>query len=255
MISKDELADVYPANQPVLAYIVKYDPSGFVVVSGDDRLEPIMVCSAESKFRWDHPERNFLQHYLREVMPAYWEHMPANTHKNWSLLRAKLSERRDAVTYDSIGRATYIQWLTANWDQGDYYNDTCAAHNGGYNVPTGCVATAMAIKMHCHNWPPTGNSTHSYSDTSGSIQYTHTVNFGSHSYNWASMPYDSLTTANSGIARIMYDCGVSVDMDYELGGSGANTSNAANAFNSFFRYRGTVAIYDDTLVTTHVAGK
>jgi hypothetical protein len=254
MVSKDDLADVYPANQTVLAYIVKYEPDGFVVVSGDDRLEPIMVCSAESKFRWDHPERNFLRYYLGKVMPALWNHMPAQIHKNWSLLRGKLSESRTAVTYDDIGRAVYVLWKTAFWDQFGYYNDTCQAHNGGNNVPTGCVATAMAIKMRFHSWPPTGNSAHSYSDTLGSIKYSHNVTYNGQTYNWANMPDTCLTSANSDVARIMYHSGVAVDMNYELEGSGAYTTLVDNALNSYFRYRGTLSIYDDTLMSTHVAG-
>ena len=51
MVSRDELLDAFPRERHVLAYIVKYIPNGFVVVSGDDRLEPLIVCSIESEFR------------------------------------------------------------------------------------------------------------------------------------------------------------------------------------------------------------
>lgn len=227
MVSKDDLVDEYPAGRQVLAYIVTYEPDGFVVVSGDDRIEPIMVCSAESRFRWDDAEENFLRYYLGKVMPAFWKHMPANTHKNWSLLRAKLTARKDDVMFDDKGRAVYAYWKTAPWDQEDYYNDTCVVHNGGYTVPTGCVATAMAIKMKFHGWPATGNGSHSYSDTLGYVQYSHSVNFGAQSYNWNAMPDTCLTGPNSAVARIMYHCGVSVDMNYEVGGSGAYTTDVA----------------------------
>jgi hypothetical protein len=240
MVSNDELVESYPVDRPVLAYIVKYVSNGFVVVSGDDRIEPIMVCSAESEFRWDHPELNFLRYYLGKVMPALWKHMPAYTHENWSLLRGKLPENRHEVTYDNIGRAIYILWNTALWHQLAYYNDTCRAHNGGFNVPTGCVATAMAIKMKFHNWPPSGVGSHSYSDTWGSIQYDHDVNFGNQSYDWDSMPDSSLTSSNSEVARIMYHSGVAVDMDYELGGSSAYLLDVSGALNDHFQYRGTL---------------
>jgi len=240
MVSKEELVDEFPIEQPVLAYIIKYTPNGFVVVSGDDRIEPIMVCSAESEFRWDHPELNFLRYYLGKVMPVLWKHMPVHTHENWSLLRRKLPESRHKVTYDNIGRAIYILWDTALWSQRPYYNDTCRAHNGGNNVPTGCVATAMAIKMKFHNWPPYGVGSHSYSDTLGSIQFDHDVNFGNQSYDWESMPDNPLASPNSEVARIMYHSGVSVDMDYELGGSGAYILDVSGALNDYFQYRGTM---------------
>jgi hypothetical protein len=231
----------------VLAFIVQYVPDGFVVVSGDDRIEPIMVCSAESRFRWDSPERNFLRSYLGYAMSVWWDHMPAQTHKNWLQYRNKLHEGRNIVTYNDIGRAIYVLWETALWSQGDYYNDTCAAHNGGFNVLTGCVATAMAIKMRFHIWPPSGDSSNSYTDSWGSIRYSHSVDFGAQSYDWASMPDTVITSANSEVARIMYHCGVAVEMDYELNASGANTLDAANALNTFFGYRGTKRVDDTTI--------
>lgn len=175
--------------------------------------------------------------------------MPAQTHKNWLLLRGKLAANRNVVTYDNIGRAIYILWNTAEWEQRNYCNDTCEAHNGGNNVPTGCVATAMAIKMRFHSWPSTGTGLHSYSDT-GSIAFDHSVNYSAQTYDWASMPDTSVTSANSGVARIMYHSGVAVDMDYELAGSGAYTSLVDEAINSYFRYRGTISIVD-TFPSSH----
>jgi hypothetical protein len=251
MVSKDELLEAYPVNRSVLAYVIEYAPDGFVVVSGDDRIEPIMVCSAVSEFRWDPPERNFLRYYLGVVMPALWQHMPAYTHKNWTLLRAKLAESRDIVTYDDAGRAIYVLWHTVPWSQSGFYNDTCQAHNGNNDVPTGCVATALAIKMKFHSWPMTGVGAHAYTDTSGDIQFSHSVNYGSQSYDWHSMPDTFVTSANAEVARIMYHAGVAVDMDYELAASGTNTLNAAGALNNHFRYRGTIEVYDDTLISTH----
>lgn len=251
MVSADELVQEYPAERPVLAYVVKYNPKGFVVVSGDDRIEPLMICSAVSGFRWDQPKLNFLRYYLGKVMPALWSNMPAQTHRNWSLLRSKLAESRDRVTYENIGKAVYVLWNTATWHQWNFYNDTCQAHNGNNYVPTGCVATAMAIKMRFHSWPLTGNGSHAYSDTFGGVQYDHSVNIGAQSYNWAAMPTDSLTSANSGVARIMYHAGVSVDMDYEEDGSLAYTEDAGPALNNHFRYRGTLGIYDTTGPSAH----
>jgi hypothetical protein len=241
MVAKDELLESYPVNQPVLAYIIKYTPKGFVVVSGDDRIEPIMVCSVVSEFRWDQPERNFLRHYLGKVMPALWSGMPLQVHENWIWLRRKMSEKRSEVTYDDIGRAIYVLWETVPWDQRGYYDDTCRAHNGNEAVPTGCVATAMAIKMKFHNWPPFGVGAHAYSDTVGDVQFDHNVNFGNQSYDWASTPDTCLTAPNADVARIMYHAGVSVDMNYEVDGSGANTMKVADAMNDHFLYYGTVS--------------
>jgi hypothetical protein len=253
LVSADELLDEFPRDRPVLAYIVLFKPNGFVVVSGDDRIEPLMVCSADSRFRWDQPERNFLRYYLGKVMPALWKNMPSQIHWNWSLLRAKLAENRRTVTFDDNERAYYVVWSTPDWNQGDYYNDTCAAHNGGNQVLTGCVATALSIKMRCHSWPATGSGSHSYSDTWGSVQYSHNVNMGAQSYDWSTMPYDTLGAANAGVARVMYHAGVTVNMDYETDVSSAYTQDVAEAMNSHFRYRGAMAKVNDT-ISVHELG-
>jgi hypothetical protein len=243
MVADDELLDVCPADRSVLAYIVAYFPSGFVVISGDDRIKPVLVHSIDSKFLWDEPERNFLRFYLEKVVPALWSNMSMRTHENWSLLRRKRVEDRDLVTFDDIGRAVYVLWHTAPWDQGGFYNDTCEAHNGGNNVPVGCTATAMAIKMKFHSWPLNGNDWHAYNDVWGSIQFSHNVTFSSQSYDWGSMPDTFVTEPNSNVARIGYHAGVSVDMNYEIGASGAWPTPAS--MNTYFRYRGTIECTED----------
>ncbi len=253
LISPDELGAEYPPPSEVLAYIILYERDGFVIVAGDDRIEPILAFSANSKFQWDPPADNFMRCYLHRALPVLWENMPAQVHANWSLLRRKITENRQTVTYDNLARAVYVLWHTAEWNQMDNYNDTCEAHNGNHDVPTGCVATAMAIKMRFHLWPNTGNGSHSYDDTKGWIQYSHNVNFGNQTYNWQSMPDTNVTEPNAEVARIMYHCGVAVDMDYELNGSGTNTLLAASALNNYFRYRGTTQLHNDT-IARHEAG-
>jgi peptidase C10-like protein len=78
----------------------------------------------------------------------------------------------------------------------------------------------------------------------GGINYNHSVNFGAHSYNWTAMPTSDLVANNADVADLMYDCGVSVNMDYDPNGSGAWPS--ANVFRNNFRYRGTTEISSGT---------
>jgi hypothetical protein len=113
----------------------------------------------------------------------------------------------------------------------------------------------MVIKMKFHNWPPTGNSSHAYSDTVGAIQYSHSVNYGSQSYDWAAMPDSTLISPNSEVARIMYHSGVAVNMNYELAGSSAWPS--ASSMNTYFRYRGTIEQTSghDGPIQTSIIGK
>jgi hypothetical protein len=246
LVSKDDLLDTRPDKGKVLAYVVKYQPTGFVVVSGEERIQPIMVFSAKSQFRWDQPERNFLRYFLGNAMVGCWENLRTMTakglgvdvHPNWSYVRSMLQEPigLQEVAFEAPG--IYVVWDTAHWNQPWPYNTTVVANNGNTaGIPTGCTATAMAIKMRFHEWPGTGNSSHAYTDNRGTVQFSHSVNFANQSYNWTNMPTSDLTTVNNDVADLMYHCGVAVDMNYEVPGSGAWPT--ASSMNTYFRYKGT----------------
>ena len=251
-VSTDTVLDSRPQDRTILAYIVKYKPHGLVVVPGDDRINAVMVFSTGDDFRWDQPERNFLRYYLATEVPARWQSMQGPAHGSWTYLRSKLSEPISSVRFE-MDTDYPVLWSTAHWDQSPYYNDTVIAHNGNTSgIPAGCVATAEAIKMRFHSRPWTGTEAHAYYDNEGDIRYYHSVNFAT-TYNWAAMPMENLSGPNADIARLMYHCGVSVEMNYESLASGASTGAIANALNTYFHYKGTENIHSDTY-SHHAAG-
>lgn len=248
LVSQEDLVSERPPDKPVLAYVIKYQPGGYVVVSGDDRIDPIIAFDSQAEFRWDQPELNYMHFFLGRIMTARWNYLSAqqseekamDVHPNWQRLRVDLSSGfrpRPAVG------TTYVFWDTAPWHQGGYYNDLVVLRNGGNEVPVGCTATSMAIKMRFHSWPHTGYGSHSYNDLWGAVRYGHAVNFGAQIYNWENMPASGITSPNDDVAALMYHCGVAVDMNYELDGSVAWPS--AEAMNTFFRYKGTTEITSD----------
>jgi hypothetical protein len=256
LVSGDELRADPPERGPVLAYVVEYGRTGFVVVSGDDRIDPVLTFNIEGRFRFDDPERNFMRHYLQKALIGRWDHLRAQVrtgkkvpmHTGWMRLRKRLGGNPDfqKATFQGSGggRGTYVVWDTALWGQGDPYNDTVTAHNGNIQgIPTGCTATAMAIKMRFHEWPPYGNGSHGYSDSNGSVQYSHYVDFSAQTYDWTAMPTGTLdpNSAYPEVSDLMYHCGVAVEMDYEVGGSGAWPSAAAT--NVYFLYKGTIEMW------------
>jgi hypothetical protein len=240
---KNTLTEAMPEIAQIRAYIIEYVSSGFVVIAADDRIEPVLVFSADKRFRWDQPERNFLRGFLTSTLSARWKNMGAAVDPDWTYLRSRMAEDRFRAVFEPRGRDIYILWNTALWNQMPYYNDTVAAHNGGNGgIPTGCVATAMAIKMKFHSYPPTGSGSHGYDDIWGYTQYSHSVNFANQSYVWSAMPNTNLTGPNAQVARLMYHAGVAVETDFEdtvYGGSGAPVQLVANAFNTYFGYKGT----------------
>jgi hypothetical protein len=254
LLAGDVLQDKVATGDKVLAYIVAYEPGGFAVVTGDDRLDPFPVFDAYSPFRGDRVPENFLRKYLARNIPARWAYLrtrleagEVEVHPNWTSLRQML-RTPDAPDRDQspspLGGDTYIWWETALWGQRWPYNTLVVAENGGNDCPTGCTATAMAIQMRFFSWPPVGNSSHGYDDEWGDIQYHHGASFGSTTYEWVDMPAENITEENPDVAKLMYHCGVAVEMDYELAASGAWPS--AVAMNNYFRYWGTTEIWSGT---------
>ncbi len=132
--------------------------------------------------------------------------------------------------------------IKTKWNQSPGYNDYCPEIDGEKTV-TGCVATAMAQVMNYWKWPKRGVGFHEYqSQNCGTVA---TV-FGATDYEWNIMPeqlqegfFGSSEDEVEAIANIMYDCGVSVDMDYGLsanGGSGAVPPKVKTALTKYFKY-------------------
>jgi hypothetical protein len=104
-------------------------------------------------------------------------------------------------------------------------------------VPPVCVATAMAQVMYYNRWPEQGQGTHTYTPYGWNQSFT--VDFSQSRYGWDVMTpkYDSSSSDESknAVAKLMYDCGVSVDMVYGEQ-SGADHTLCPSAYVNYFGY-------------------
>ena len=118
---------------------------------------------------------------------------------------------------------------TAKWNQMAPFNKYTPN-----KYPVGCAATAGAIVMQYHGYPAKGTGSHSYKWDGKTL----TAQF-EHEYDWANMPvrYDGTNAADfDGVARLMSDLGVAVDMQYTEDGSGSYISNLVAAMQKYFGY-------------------
>ena len=105
--------------------------------------------------------------------------------------------------------------MTTKWNQHSPYNLFCPYDevNDAPSV-TGCVATAMAQIMKYHEWPS--------------------------AYDWSLMKdeYDSgdESAAAQEVAKVMYDAGASVYMEYSADGSTSNNDCISEALRNIFGY-------------------
>ena len=227
-------------------YIINMN-QGFVIISADDRIEPILGYSTEGNFNAeDIPDnlRAFLDGYSTQIK-EYLHDAPASPTEasaKWASLM------RDDYTQNATKGAVIGPLLETTWDQNSPYNAMCPVDTGpGGHVYAGCVATAMAQVMRYWEYPSTGAGNKSYlcnfySSSEGVYgDYgTLTAYFGYSTYNYANMPASISTSSPnsqiSEIAKLIYHCGVSVEMMYGADGSGASVSDAPYALQHYFKY-------------------
>lgn len=102
-------------------------------------------------------------------------------------------------------------------------------------MPAGCVAVAMAQIIKYYEQPYRGSGSNTYTPASHPEYGTQSVIFENARYDYSNMP-NSLTSGNDDVARLVYHCGVSVNMDYDPVESGSNINSAAAAFVDHFRF-------------------
>ena len=216
-------------------YVFSTQNKGFVIVSADKALTPIIGYSSECVF----PEKgvsinfdNYMETYLDQVewvrsqpfsatpeIQAQWE----------SYLAGEVDFATD--TTNDVGPL-----LTCVWDQTYPYNVLCPEDSSGVNATAGCVATAMCMIMYYYRYPLQGTGVHSYTAKGYVTQY---VDFGATHYNWDGM-LDKITEVSGqsivAIAQLQYHAGVSVNMIYGPTISGAESENVPMALKQHFGY-------------------
>lgn len=231
-------------NQSVL-YVFAVKNNGFTIISGDDRVAPILGYSYEGKTRLTKenlpPQLVAMLDYYSAVVEDVSAQPEPNeittTQKEWELLLSnKKSEDRFSVT----SPVNVPSLIKSTWDQGDPYNKFCPRNQNGDQAVVGCVATAMAMIMHYHQYPERGTGFNSFQlQGFGTIS----ANFSNATYNWTAMPNSISTNSSSNaidqVARISFHCGVATNMMYgvaETGGSGTYSHLVSEALIKYFGY-------------------
>ncbi|MDE6018960.1 MAG: C10 family peptidase [Muribaculaceae bacterium] len=195
---------------------------GFVVLPNEDSAPALLAYSDGGEFD---PEGN---PSLREWFDFY--------NRQLNFIKSH-PENADAFKVSHKNRAEISPLLKTEWNQEYPYNILCPKVDGHETV-TGCVATAMAQVMKYHNYPEHGKGTHSYFWRPGEEELS--FNYDSIPFQWDKMDnvYDkeSSNEARQAVAELMLGCGVSVDMHYEPGGSGAATVMMGESLIDIFGY-------------------
>ncbi len=199
--------------------------TGFVIVSADDVARPVIGYSTESNFDM-HFDKTGLSDWMSNtathLRAAVTQHIAATTaiRNEWVACQSG--------PYQAPSRVAVVGPLVrTRWDQSPYYNADCPMNTTANDrAVTGCVATTMAQIMKYWNYPASGVGSYSYTPPASGNGFAYplqSANFA-HTYNWTNMPNLVNSTNYTDVAQLMYDCGVSVAMSYDIGtqgGSGA----------------------------------
>jgi len=223
------------ANQ---IYIYNIGTQGFVIVSGNTVLPPVIGWSDQGTFpdMADAPDNvaAWINHYgeMIDFAVANGIAPEADVKQQWEEAERGVFGAKNATTVSPL--------VSTRWNQDCYYNEYCPATSSGWwggpcgHVYAGCVACAMAQVMKFWDYPATGYGSHSYVH----VQYgEQSANFGATTYRWDEMP-NEVWNHNDAVATLMYHCGVSVNMNYSASGSGAQSRDVETAVRSYFGYCG-----------------
>ena len=194
-------------------YVFNNDAGGFVIIAGDDAVTPVLGYTSTGSF-----DAENLPDGLKDLLKSY-ERQIAALGDNYV---ANQTATRAAFTGEKLLK-------TAEWNQNAPFNKYTPK-----NYVTGCVATAGAIVMKHHGYPAKGIGNHSYTWNGKTLS----ANF-EHDYDWTNMP-TKYTVGNDeafdGVARLMSDLGVAVEMQYNKDGSGAYIGNLVTALQKYYGY-------------------
>ena len=227
-------------------YIINFENNGFVMVSGDNRLYPVLGYSNKNYFSYNNLPiqlKDMLEFYKQQISYAIENDIASNVSIDnlWEYYLSDNSIDREIRNVQPL--------FSFNWDQGHSWNDHCPIDNQGPggNAYAGCVATAAAMVMKYWNHPEYGENSHAYYHNNYGLI---TADFNT-SYDWNSMNSNSPTESSR---KLLFHVGVSVEMNYGPSGSGAWVGeyepSLTTALKSYFKYnQGTTFLskdnYDD----------
>lgn len=240
-------------GEPVY-YQFAINEHGFIVVSANDAVTPILAYSLTNNF--NAKVQNYALSTYRQLIIDSKDVVNAQTAAAWNKLMTYEPRREQYITEEVKPFATSL------WNQGKYFNYLCPAQEDASqyqhnldcdnHVPAGCVATAMTQIMYYYRFPEYGVGGISYvpihierDDENNPIDTfiypRQTQSFaGLHDYNAMT---DELTHYNGEVAKLMWHAGLSVMMDYGPTGSGAQSADALTVFKNNWKYNRTAQMY------------
>ncbi|MGE5295205.1 MAG: C10 family peptidase [Solirubrobacterales bacterium] len=241
-------------------YLVRLSPTGFVIASADDLVEPIVAFADAGDY--EPSDEDPLSALVaadmgQRVATAYdspsgqlqIQSLTAAQSK-WRTLINRASHAPGEITvlgHTSVSDVRVPALLKTRWSQSSVCLDYCYNYYTPNHYFSGCVATAMAQLMYYHRYPAVGIGRRSFTiGVAGGDQtaYTRGGDGSGGPYPWDDMVLSPGcgTTAKQrqAIGALCYDAGLAVRMDYAASASYADAFAVADGLMETFRFRNAV---------------
>lgn len=257
----DNLFELKDNNGKILSYIFNLLPKGYIAISADTDITPVIAYSFRNNFSPEDNKENIIYHILKKDMQLRLEAIPLTSDNiksknniswtNYEKENINFFKGKGRDIYPPPGTTTTGGWVETQWNQNPSpYWDYCPLdpQHGGRCV-VGCVATAMAQIINYHRY--IDEVSFDDSDDYWSIGTVPNIHIDD---NWNLYDFPSFPTLNTYlddlkacyltnddisyqmIAALSFACGISVEMDYSATGSGAYSSAVPAAFLYKFNY-------------------
>jgi parallel beta-helix repeat protein len=246
-------------------YIVYLEPSGFVIVSADDSVEPIIGFADDGTYdpSLDNPlgalVTNDLNGRVAAARSMFGLQMTVGLDaadgpgSKWRRFIDLAENPPGGFGLMSLMRASDIRVLPlvqSRWGQQNACGDYCYNYYSPNHYPCGCVATVMAQVMRYYEYPAVGIGVHEFEIEVGGVGQTAWTRGGDGAggpYIWSDMVLKPASNCGSfteaqrqAIGALCYDAGVAVGMYYKSDGSGALMPDARDALVGVFRFSNAV---------------
>ncbi len=230
---KSQVETVMRGDKPAY-YIVRFEQGGWAMMSAEDTTEPLLGYSSNGEI----PAIDQLPSTITDWFDGYVNQIEG-ARKISSLARHyRWDNDNNMVTRAEADRIAPL--IKVKWNQTAPYNKYCPTNEYGQAV-VGCVAVGMAQALSVVRFPLRGTGTKSYTDTKDPM-YDYDSAYGPISVNFDKEPdynWDAMLASpqnDNEVARLLFHCGVIVEMNYGHGASGTMTDYVAEAFQQYYGF-------------------
>ena len=221
-------------SKAILAYILDLNPSGYMVVSPDTDITPVIAHSFKNNFIMEDSKNNALLHMVTWDMQNRLKAIPIISQEIKDKNNVLWDEYLAGKGFQPAGvgvLAVYGPLTTSEWGQDTPYNDNCPIDpiTAARSI-TGCVATSMAQIVNFFRYP----SAVTFTTEDNYTTATRGMAINAVTANFSGIVYPITTAAD--VAELSYACGVASKMDYTSDESAASHVYSAEAFKKRFGY-------------------